>query len=117
MEKPARLAEGGFGPDPGGPGVLGAVRASPLAKKSQNKDPGRFFFKLRSILMFPGLNTLPKSQKITKKRISKKVDFQKSIKNDLNLQSNSVQKIGPEDRRLVTCVDILRAGCLNHAQT
>ena len=38
-------------------------------------------FKLRSILMLPGFKIPPKSQKITKKRISKKVYFQKSMKN------------------------------------
>ena len=36
-------------------------------------------FKLRSILMLPGFEIPPTSQKIAKKRIFKKVDFQKKL--------------------------------------
>ena len=43
--------------------------------------PRGYFFRLRSILMLPGFKIPFKSEKITKKRISKKVDFQKSMKN------------------------------------
>ena len=49
----------------------------PSQPKNLKIKPRGYFFKLRSILMLPGLVIPFKSEKITKKRISKKVDFQK----------------------------------------
>ena len=46
-----------------------------------------YFFKLRSILMLPGLEIPLKSEKITKNRIYKKPGFQKMLKYWFELMS------------------------------
>ena len=46
-----------------------------------------YFFKLRSILMLPGLEIRLKSEKITKNQILEKVEFQKMVKYWFKLMS------------------------------
>ena len=87
MEKRARLAVGGgMGPG-GGSGDVWGLFGLLTQQKNLRIRPRGYFFKLRSILMLPGLEIQLKSEKITKNRIYKKPDFQKMMKNRFELMS------------------------------
>ena len=71
---------GQLGPSPG-------TNELPTKPKNLKIRPMGYFFKLRSILMLPGLEIPLKSEKISKNWIYKKVGFQKMLKNRFELMS------------------------------
>ena len=64
---------GQLGPSPG-------TNELPIRPKNLKIRPPGYFFKLRSILMLPGLEIPLKSEKITKNWIYKRPGFQKMVK-------------------------------------
>ena len=70
-----------------GPGGAGGLFGPPIRPKNLKIRPPGYFFKLRSILMLPGLEIPLKSEKITKNRIYKRPGFQKMVKYWFELMS------------------------------
>ena len=71
---------GQLGPSPG-------TNELPIRPKNLKIRPPGYFFKLRSILILPGLEIQLKSEKITKNRIYKRPGFQKMLKYWFELMS------------------------------